>query len=359
MAFLNPYQHGFIFPPPPRSCGSSKYHFLTLFLLCSLLAVDANAQNSITGKLINAPGDATQEIPSRQLVLEFYDPPAYETPPSYQYGSTSYNSSSQQNTYSINFTGGPFFMSSFARVYVDYGSISNNPNIHSSCITSGDVSRISGYLSNTVTLSSLEMIAADVNLDGVVNLADKEMLENVVLGTLSNYDNSITVGGTLHNDVSVVYPSLPLPTNPLNFSPEYDVNPIGSRTGIDFASIRLGDVNGNCATYQSATYNGGEGNNLRSTSPGNTPNAFGDTQNIEIGPNPFNDQLSVSFNSSGFKSLSLFDLSGKELLSITNQNGSKNLRLEESLLSDLPKGTYFVKILTEEGNTSTHKVVKQ
>lgn len=74
--------------------------------------------NTISGSLINAPGNSSQTIPSRDVVMDFFgSAPA-----------TSYSdATNSSNDYSISYPGGgPIFAHDNARVYVDL-STANNP----------------------------------------------------------------------------------------------------------------------------------------------------------------------------------------------------------------------------------------
>lgn len=70
---------------------------------------------------------------------------------------------------------------------------------------------------------------------------------------------------------------------------------------------------------------------------------------LKIYPNPASQNLYVSSDLNGAKSVSIFDVLGKQVVKTTVENSPINI-------SDLKSGVYIVKV-TEEGKTATRKLV--
>lgn len=77
-------------------------------------------------------------------------------------------------------------------------------------------------------------------------------------------------------------------------------------------------------------------------------------KNFKLYPNPFKDELFLSSENQTIKEVSIFDLSGKLVKTISNIN-SKSYRLEAGYL---PTGNYVVSIKTEQG-VEKYKVIKK
>ena len=81
---------------------------------------------------------------------------------------------------------------------------------------------------------------------------------------------------------------------------------------------------------------------------------------VGVMPNPFSDQLSVSFNlpNSSHVNFSLMDAAGKLIRSASEDlpKGFSTYSMKE--LANLPKGVYLLTILYDR-QTVTHKVVKK
>lgn len=77
-------------------------------------------------------------------------------------------------------------------------------------------------------------------------------------------------------------------------------------------------------------------------------NVSNDIEGLRIYPNPANDVVTISTNSSAVKSVQMFDISGKQVLNVDTDSTIN--------VSTLSKGIYVVKIV-EEGKTSTSKLV--
>lgn len=77
-------------------------------------------------------------------------------------------------------------------------------------------------------------------------------------------------------------------------------------------------------------------------------NVSNDIEGLRIFPNPANDVVTISTNSSAVKSVQIFDISGKQVINVDTDSTIN--------VSTLSKGIYVVKIV-EEGKTSTSKLV--
>ncbi|KGO80968.1 hypothetical protein Q762_10005 [Flavobacterium cauense R2A-7] len=70
---------------------------------------------------------------------------------------------------------------------------------------------------------------------------------------------------------------------------------------------------------------------------------------LNIYPNPANDFLHITTSANGVKTVTIYDVVGKQVLNTTTANEVINV-------SSLNAGIYMVKI-TEEGKTATRKLV--
>ncbi len=328
-----------------------------LFVLTIAGFTNCFAQTTLSGTLINAPGSSTQAIPSRDVVLELYDddPESFLSPIFYD------DDTNTSRNYSISFSGGPFFLRPKARVYVD---LSTDPNtaFDFNCIKTNDLVAISGFLSGTITLTDVQKVAADVNLDGTVDLDDKDdkdMIENVILGNISNYTNTASVAGSNYNNRRVVYPA----TNSISstgssvsysFVRNYSSSSIsGTTSGVNFYSIRLGDVNGDCANYSSLTNEPGSSNFLKK-------DTFFDPKNeLKTLPNPFTESLLITFGESEGSELAIFNISGKIVKSLLLEEGASQVVLEDPVFTNLPSGIYLIHAKQKLGGVITRKVIKE
>ena len=77
-------------------------------------------------------------------------------------------------------------------------------------------------------------------------------------------------------------------------------------------------------------------------------------KNFKLYPNPFKDELFLSSENQIIEELSIFDISGKLVKTISNIN-TKSYRLEAGYL---PAGNYIVSVKTEQGLES-YKVIKK
>jgi hypothetical protein len=75
-------------------------------------------------------------------------------------------------------------------------------------------------------------------------------------------------------------------------------------------------------------------------------------------PNPFNPATSIRFalQRSGFTSLKIYDMNGKEVAVLINNNLQQGEYIFDFNAGNLPSGTYFYK-LTSEGFTATRKMM--
>ncbi|MBC6994930.1 T9SS type A sorting domain-containing protein [Neolewinella lacunae] len=255
--------------------------------------------NTVSGSIINAPGSSSVAIPSRQVRFEFIS-----TDP--EFPSTFINTNSTtSNTYSLSYTGGPFFISDEARVFVNLAT-TPNPVVDVSCITTSDIIAINNYINGTQSFTSAQKVSADVDIDGYITLTDREMIRDVILGLEDRYTNSISVAGVSYTNRGVVFPTtaeLSSLGDPISFSSNYFFDPIptGSNPNKNFNSIILGDVNGTCSSYSSFS---GE-NPSSSSSTGKHHNLYlsnasrqivaGQTFDVTIGTKDFADLSLLSF----------------------------------------------------------------
>ena len=76
-------------------------------------------------------------------------------------------------------------------------------------------------------------------------------------------------------------------------------------------------------------------------------------EGINIYPNPTNSLLTISSNQI-LKSITVFDLVGKEIFNETIINKSATINLEKC-----QSGLYFIKVVNENGEVTTKKIVKE
>ncbi len=74
-------------------------------------------------------------------------------------------------------------------------------------------------------------------------------------------------------------------------------------------------------------------------------------QNISVFPNPTNDLVSVMVSRGNPKTITVYDLSGKQLMEVFNTT--------EINLSELSSGVYLLNVITDSGELFTNRVIKQ
>lgn len=77
-------------------------------------------------------------------------------------------------------------------------------------------------------------------------------------------------------------------------------------------------------------------------------------KNFKLYPNPFKDELHLSSDNHTIKEVSIIDIAGKLIKTITNISAS-TYQLDAS---NLTTGTYLIQIKTDEG-VEVHKVIKK
>jgi hypothetical protein len=303
--------------------------------------------------LINAPGDASQDIPQRTLTMER----------NFLFPEEVVSTDSQTNaseTYSFSYSGGPFFQFNQLDIYVNPG-LNANPFPDVSCIRTSDANLITQHLDGTTTLSNIQKIAADVDLDGFITENDRQMILDVALGqdplgnVVERYTNSLQVGGTTYNNLTHIYPTTSgLSSLSEPFTPTYtyrftDPNiPSGATTGKNFYSIRLGDIDGSCATYSGRQAN--ENNDLK---------RYPLNQSVTLFPNPVNSFFSVQSTTSSITRVEISDLSGRTKLVNVSPENFKTITISGRKISSLPSGTYILNIILEDSTVITKKIVKK
>ena len=333
-----------------------------LFLISLSVPTTAFAQNSISGKLINAPGDATQDIPQRTITVDrnFLFPQ--------QVVSNNVNTNASE-TYSFSYSGGPFFQFNEMDVYVNPG-LNADPQWDSQCILNSDITLLQNYVEGGGTLTKVQLIAADVNIDGVVNQFDADMLNAVVLGQdqqgtpVNGFNNSVSVGGNTYFDRTIVYPTT-AEVNSLNTGSNFNLTytysysdpniPSGSNSGRSFYSIRLGDLNGSCSTYNGFQDEEGGGESFKNSLVGQNSKASGQ---IILAPNPTNHSLLVQADKA-ITRVSVLNLSGKLLSSHDNPNGGKYFLIAPEYISNIPPGIYLTSVSLSDNTNLFRKFIKK
>jgi hypothetical protein len=261
--------------------------------------------------------------------------------------------------YSFSYSGGPFFSYAELNVFVDPGQ-NANPLPGTDCVDSFDAALAQEHYLDSITLTGVQLIAADVNMDGHVDNTDVQMIQDVWLGNTSTFDNSLTVDGNTYSDRAVIYPtteSVSTVTEPIALSYSYDYIdpniPSGSTTGKNFNSIRLGDVNGDCGTYW-ARQTGEAGTDFSKLSQEINPE-----NNTVIYPNPVVDNLTIYSPNKYIFRVEILNLRGEVLYTTGMKNEVKKFSLSAEHLSKIASGMYAASIYLEDGSTVTKKFVKK
>ncbi len=116
---------------------------------------------------------------------------------------------------------------------------------------------------------------------------------------------------------------------------------------------RVGNVNGSCfAIYSNQnnttlySVNGCSGNHV-GVEPNEIPVQYSLSQNY---PNPFNPNTSIKFEipKSGFVKLAVYDILGKEVVTLVNEKRDAGVYLVDFNATGLSSGVYFYKLITED-----------
>jgi hypothetical protein len=166
-------------------------------------------------------------------------------------GVTSYNANASSNPYFFFFS---YSNNNTARIYVDKAT-TDDDYVDLLCIKSSDAVWINMYLLGNYTLTPAQKVAANVNIDGVISVADVLAIHRVILGIDDKFNNSLTIDGVTHSNISAVYPttddlSALSSSSNIQYACTYEYNPLlTSLIGRNFAAIRLGDVNQDCDNF--------------------------------------------------------------------------------------------------------------
>lgn len=197
-------------------------------------------------------------------------------------------------------------------------------------IDQDDVDLVTDYLQSNATLNCEEMLAADVNYSGTVNVIDRNALNYFVNNpSLPTYNTGYwryyPAGTTLICNPG----SNSLTPPPYSITVQVGVQPV---TGVDFTGSKAGDLTGNASskTQQEA-----------SASSRPIP------EKLIASPNPFSDIVTLRFSlqTEGEVTLKVIDLTGKvlELKTLPLQEGSQELDLDGR---DWPRGILMYQLET-------------
>lgn len=199
---------------------------------------------------VYTPGSTSYEVPPTDIRMRLTSPGGSS---SFFGGVTTYNAGAATNPYSILFTNNG--SNNSAKIYVDK-STTDDDYVDLTCITVSDISYLIWYITGQMSLTAAQKVAADVNIDGMINVFDAISIQNVILGYDDKFQNSLTIDGVTHSNVSAVYPTadelaaLNSATFNVPYTCVYFYNPLlTSLIGRNFAAIRLGDVNPTCDNF--------------------------------------------------------------------------------------------------------------
>lgn len=106
-------------------------------------------------------------------------------------------------------------------------------------ITVSDAGLIQSYILGHTTFTPYQLLAADVDGNGVIDQADLNLINDMILGKIASFP----AGSWRIVPYSYVFPNPAAPWNaPNSISETLTVNPV---TDADFMLIKLGDVNAN------------------------------------------------------------------------------------------------------------------
>jgi hypothetical protein len=104
-------------------------------------------------------------------------------------------------------------------------------------VTVADLAMIQAYVLGKLALDPYQLLAADVNTNGIITVADLSLIQTVILGKLTNFP----AGLWRFVPADYVFPN---PTNPWTApSQRWYTNLVANATNGDFIAIKLGDVN--------------------------------------------------------------------------------------------------------------------
>ena len=142
-------------------------------------------------------------------------------------------------------------------IYIDVNSgPSPNSNPNNCGLRTSDIVVLSNILRGSHDPSAAQLVAADVNIDGAVNITDIAMMRAVILGRLNSFQNTLNVGGLSYSNLSAVMPTTrSLSTSDFNIGDvKYSYRYVGESAsegliGQNFTLINLGDLNYSCPNF--------------------------------------------------------------------------------------------------------------
>ena len=128
--------------------------------------------------------------------------------------------------------------------------------------------------------------------------------------------------------------------------------PTASGTGDIVFYTALCAANGNMGTSGDVNYKSSL------TVIENPSSSIADAYNtdISISPNPANDFINVKFNNNNYTQYSIIDITGKTIVKETINTGTNTLSIN---ISNIAKGTYFLKLRYNDYDTKIKKFIKR
>ncbi len=226
---------------------------IALFILINCEITGQIFSSSVVLGEVYTTGSVRFETPPTRINLKIVSPNGNA---SYAFGVTNFNEVTSTNPYSILFTNNG--SNNSVLIYVDKSTTDDDyVDIYSRCITTADIVWTSNYIIGQIQFSAAQKVAADVNIDRIISVADIVSTQRVILGyDDEKFQNSIVIDGITHTNISAVYPTADdleaLNGNVFNvpYTCVYAYKPLlGSLIGRNFAAIRLGDTNESCANF--------------------------------------------------------------------------------------------------------------
>ncbi len=213
-----------------------------------------------------------------------------------------------------------------------------------------DIALIEAHIQGLVLLESpYQLIAADVNSDGNITALDLAFINGAIIEGITEFPNGTPSWRFIPEDFEFLDPLMN------GWSPNFPevitlINIMTSSAGNDFIGIKMGDVN--CSANPAMLVGGGTGDEEKKENGGRRNSVDDQIAEVSIFPNPFSDQINITFPEMFTNgSIQLFNTKG-ELM-----NELKELKSTIDL-AHLPTGIYYLRFKSNEGNF-VQKIVKK
>ena len=326
---------------------------------------------SLSGKIrsTGAANPPNSELPGITVKLEITgNPTSYTAVSSY---------ANPGNPYAV--TGIPTSESeSVAKLYVD--QVATGELVDYNCgVDDSDLPLLEKFLDGIpgAELTYFQLVAADIDRDGKVTQTDLTALQHIVDNDEAPPYPYGGPGPADYNKAVVYVTKLDVANHPLGATFSQDASMYGyyfwgyfssstnfgnsPTTMLDFAAIKIGDINGDCDLYDPTMLLPQDGQQAR----GNILPFLG-SQSEEfidptVYPNPFQDRLTITWEGEerGEGKLELIDARGQVILTKASEVSDRYLTIEDPILSRLPVGTYTLRLVLPSGRVAVATLVKK